>query len=70
MPETGSFLLNLSSGRQTIGDPSMMKIHRPQDCAIIVAWLERFEDGLEYSRIDRFTPLTDERLFRILLHPD
>ena len=24
------------------------RVHRPQDCAVIVAWLERFEDRLEF----------------------
>jgi len=28
--------------------PARRRIHRPQDCAVIVAWLERFEDRLEF----------------------
>lgn len=28
--------------------PARRRIHRPQDCAVIVAWLERFEDRLQF----------------------
>ena len=52
MPETGDPSLSLSGGLRLRGKqletPARRRIHRPQDCAVIVAWLERFEDRLEF----------------------
>ena len=52
MPETGDPSLSLSGGLCHRGEqletPARRRIHRPQDCAVIVAWLERFEDRLEF----------------------
>ena len=52
MPETGDPSLSLSGGLRPRGEqletPARRRIHRPQDCAVIVAWLERFEDRLEF----------------------
>ena len=53
MPEAADPSLSLSGGlRSRAGEqsetPARRRIHRPQDCAVIVAWLERFEDRLEF----------------------
>ena len=52
MPETADPSLSLSGGLRSRVEqsetPARRRMHRPQDCAIIVAWLERFEDRLEF----------------------
>jgi len=35
-------------GTEVMETPARRRVHRPQDCAVIVAWLERFEDRLEF----------------------
>ena len=35
-------------GAEQMETPARRRVHRPQDCAVIVAWLERFEDRLEF----------------------
>ena len=35
-------------GTEQLETPARRRVHRPQDCAVIVAWLERFEDRLEF----------------------
>ena len=53
MPEAADPLLSLSGGLRSRASeqsetPARRRMHRPQDCAVIVAWLERFEDRLEF----------------------
>lgn len=52
MPETADPSLSLSGGIRSKAEqfetPARRRMHRPQDCAVIVAWLERFEDRLEF----------------------
>ena len=52
VPETADPSLSLSGGLRSRVEqsdtPARRRMHRPQDCAVIVAWLERFEDRLEF----------------------
>ena len=52
MPEAADPSLSLSGGLRSRVEqsetPARRRMHRPQDCAVIVAWLERYEDRLEF----------------------
>ena len=52
MPEAADPSLSLSGGLRSRPEqsetPARRRMHRPQDCAVIVAWLERYEDRLEF----------------------